>query len=160
VNRLCLRELKVSVDLGGLCRKFAFLRQNPKVWSWKINGLRASTFLFSVICDRAQESQWPQAPSTGGYPRLDYSRGSASRRYRGSRRGQAAVGSSERPADPPAVYLGGSAYAGKFAQWLQSTLDCTLEIVKHWWTGIRGVWVAPGQEAPTIPSGFHVLPRR
>ena len=23
-----------------------------------------------------------------------------------------------------------------------------------------GVWVAPGQEPPTIPSGFHVLPKR
>jgi putative transposase len=28
------------------------------------------------------------------------------------------------------------------------------------WTGLRWVWVAPGQEPPTIPSGFHVLPRR
>jgi putative transposase len=32
-------------------------------------------------------------------------------------------------------------------------------IVKHWWTGIRSVWVAPGQEPPTIPSGYHILPR-
>ena len=39
-------------------------------------------------------------------------------------------------------------------------LGCTLEIVKHWWTGVRWVWVGPGQEPPTIPSGFHVLPRR
>jgi hypothetical protein len=37
----------------GLCRKVAFWRQNPKMGYWKINGLRASTFLFSVICDRA-----------------------------------------------------------------------------------------------------------
>jgi putative transposase len=28
------------------------------------------------------------------------------------------------------------------------------------WTGLPWVWVAPGQEPPTIPSGFHVLPRR
>lgn len=35
-----------------------------------------------------------------------------------------------------------------------------VEIVKHWWTGIKGVWVGPGQEPPTIPSGFHVLPKR
>jgi putative transposase len=53
-----------------------------------------------------------------------------------------------------------SAYAGKCAEWVQATLGWTLEIVKHWWTGLRWVWVAPGQEPPTIPSGFHVLPRR
>ena len=36
----------------GLCRKVGFWRQNPKIGSWKINHLRVSTFLFSVICDR------------------------------------------------------------------------------------------------------------
>ena len=35
-----------------------------------------------------------------------------------------------------------------------------MEIVKHWWTGLRWVWVAPGQEPPTIPRGCHILPRR
>jgi hypothetical protein len=39
--------------LFGLCRKVAFWRQNPKMGSRKINDLGASTFLFSVICDRA-----------------------------------------------------------------------------------------------------------
>ena len=53
-----------------------------------------------------------------------------------------------------------SAYAGKCAEWVQSTLGWTLEIVKHWWTGVRWVWVGPGQEPPTIPRGFQVLPRR
>jgi putative transposase len=53
-----------------------------------------------------------------------------------------------------------SAYSGKAREWIQSTLGCTLEIVKHWWMGVRWVWVGPGQEPPTIPSGFHVLPRR
>jgi putative transposase len=53
-----------------------------------------------------------------------------------------------------------SAYTGKLAEWVESTLGCTLEIVKHWWTGVRWVWVGPGQGPPTIPSGFHVLPRR
>src|SRR5919109_1410005 len=53
-----------------------------------------------------------------------------------------------------------SAYSGKAREWIESTLGCTLEIVKHWWTGVRWVWVAPGQESPTLPSGFHVLPRR
>jgi transposase len=53
-----------------------------------------------------------------------------------------------------------SAYSGKIRAWIQATLGCTVEIVKHWWTGVRWVWVGPGQEPPTIPSGFHVLPRR
>jgi putative transposase len=53
-----------------------------------------------------------------------------------------------------------SAYSGKIREWIQATLGCTVEIVKHWWTGVRWVWVGPGQEPPTIPSGFHVLPRR
>jgi hypothetical protein len=34
------------------CRKWAYLRQNPKTGSWKDNGLQLSTVLFSVICDR------------------------------------------------------------------------------------------------------------
>lgn len=25
---------------------------------------------------------------------------------------------------------------------------------------MRGLWLAPGQEPPEIPAGFHVLPRR
>lgn len=53
-----------------------------------------------------------------------------------------------------------SAYTGQVREWIQATLGCTVEIVKHWWTGLRWVWVAPGQEPPTLPSGFHVLPRR
>jgi len=36
-----------------LCRKVGFWRENPKIGSRKINGLRVSTFLFSVVCDRA-----------------------------------------------------------------------------------------------------------
>src|SRR5262245_26716287 len=39
-----------------LCRKVAFWRQNPKMGYRKINDLRASTFLFSVICDRAEKT--------------------------------------------------------------------------------------------------------
>jgi putative transposase len=53
-----------------------------------------------------------------------------------------------------------SAYTGQVREWIQATLGCTVEIVKHWWTGLRWVWVAPGQEPPTLPSGVHVLPRR
>jgi NAD(P)-dependent dehydrogenase (short-subunit alcohol dehydrogenase family) len=39
-----------------LCSKVAFWKQNPKMGSHKINDLGASTFLFSVICDRAAMS--------------------------------------------------------------------------------------------------------
>jgi len=41
----------------GFCRKVAFLRTNVKIVCRKINDLRASTFLFSVICDRTSLSQ-------------------------------------------------------------------------------------------------------
>lgn len=44
--------------------------------------------------------------------------------------------------------------------WAKETLGWTIEIVKHWWTGVQGFWCAPGQEPPQIPTGFHVLPRR
>jgi ethanolamine ammonia-lyase large subunit len=36
-----------------LCRKVGFWRPNPKIGYQKINDLQVSTFLFSVICDRA-----------------------------------------------------------------------------------------------------------
>lgn len=48
------------------------------------------------------------------------------------------------------------AYRG-LGEWLRSTLDWELEVVKHWWTG--GVWVLEGQEPPPRPAGFQVLPR-
>ena len=44
--------------------------------------------------------------------------------------------------------------------WAKDRLGWTIEVVKHWWTGIQGFWLAPGQEPPEIPKGFHVLPRR
>ncbi len=53
-----------------------------------------------------------------------------------------------------------SAYQGKFEEWVKATFGWSVEVVKHWWTGVRSVWVAPGQEPPTLPSGFHVLPHR
>jgi transposase len=54
-----------------------------------------------------------------------------------------------------------SAYNGRFRTWASEHLvDWDVEIVKHWWTGIKGVWAGPDQEPPTIPSGFHVLPKR
>ena len=52
-----------------------------------------------------------------------------------------------------------SAYQGLQA-WLAATLGWRLRISKHWWTGLRGVWVAPGQQPPEVPSGLHVLKRR
>lgn len=54
-------------------------------------------------------------------------------------------------------------YTGKFETWVQETLNVRLEIVKHPWTGLRGVWVPEGIEIDwdTVkPKGFHVLPKR
>jgi putative transposase len=52
-----------------------------------------------------------------------------------------------------------SAYQGLKA-WLAMALGWALTISKHWWTGLQGVWLAPGQQPPEIPRGFHVLKRR
>ncbi len=57
-----------------------------------------------------------------------------------------------------------SGYAGDpFKRWVQDHLSVRLEIVKHAWTGIRGVWVPEGVNVDwdkIIPKGFHVLPKR
>src|SRR5215471_8293157 len=37
------------------------IRANPEIGSWKVNDLRVSTFLFSVICDRAIRRAWTGA---------------------------------------------------------------------------------------------------
>ncbi len=52
----------------------------------------------------------------------------------------------------PAIALmwADSAYQG-LKSWLATTLGWALTVTKHWWTGARGFWVAPGQEPPTIP---------
>jgi putative transposase len=39
-----------------------------------------------------------------------------------------------------------SAYGGQAREWIESTLGGTVEIVKPWRTGVRWVWVGPGQE--------------
>ncbi len=44
--------------------------------------------------------------------------------------------------------------------WLALTLGWALVGTKPWWTGLHGVWSAPGQQPPAIPRGFHVLLRR
>ncbi len=48
-------------------------------------------------------------------------------------------------------------YRGRFVRWATETLGWEVEVVKHWWQAIRGVWVGPGQEVPTYPAGFQVL---
>lgn len=54
-----------------------------------------------------------------------------------------------------------SGYNGRFRTWAAEHLaDWDVEIVKHWWAGIKGVWVGPNQQPSTIPSGFHILPKR
>ena len=61
----------------------------------------------------------------------------------------------------PAIQLmwADTAYRG-LKEWLAERLGWTLVITTHWWTGVSGFWVGPGQEPPQIPAGFHVLPRR
>ena len=44
------------MDGKRFCRKVALLRPNEKIPCRKINDLRVSTFLFSVICDRTAMS--------------------------------------------------------------------------------------------------------
>jgi putative transposase len=55
-------------------------------------------------------------------------------------------------------------YNGKpFQEWIKEHLGLRLEVVKHRWTGVRGVWAPEGAviDWDTImPKGFHVLPRR
>ena len=48
-------QSKANQWIHGLCRKVGFWRPNPKIGYQKINDLRVSTFLFSVICDRAHQ---------------------------------------------------------------------------------------------------------
>jgi putative transposase len=48
-------------------------------------------------------------------------------------------------------------YRGGFVDWVRSTLDWSVDVVKHWWTGVSTVWVFPGQEPPEKPTGFQVL---
>ena len=57
-----------------------------------------------------------------------------------------------------------SGYTGNpFKQWVKEHLGVGLQIVKHAWTGIRGVWVPEGTKVgwdAIIPKGFRVLPKR
>lgn len=54
-----------------------------------------------------------------------------------------------------------SGYNGRFRTWATEHLsDWDVEIGTHWWTGIKGILVAPDVEPLPIPSGFHVLPKR
>lgn len=57
-----------------------------------------------------------------------------------------------------------SGYAGNpFKQWVKEHLGIGLQIVKHAWTGMRGVWAPEGTEIDwdkVKPKGFHALPKR
>lgn len=48
-------------------------------------------------------------------------------------------------------------YRGRFVDWVKTTLGWSVEVVKHWWTGVAAVWVFPGQEPPEKPTGFQLL---
>jgi putative transposase len=50
-----------------------------------------------------------------------------------------------------------------FPKWVKATFGWEVEIVKHPWTGMHGVWVPEGMEIDwekIRPRGFHVLPHR
>jgi putative transposase len=57
-----------------------------------------------------------------------------------------------------------SAYEkGGFVEWVKAQLGWTVEIVKHPWSGLRGVWAPEGAVIDweqIRPRGFHVLKRR
>ena len=48
-------------------------------------------------------------------------------------------------------------YRGRFVAWVRSTRDWSVDVLKHWWTGVAKVWVFPGQEPPEKPTGFQLL---
>ncbi len=48
-------------------------------------------------------------------------------------------------------------YRGRFVQWVKATLPWSVEVSRHWWQGIKGVWVPKDQEPPSYPAGFQVL---
>ena len=62
------------------------------------------------------------------------------------------------------VIWGDSGYAGEpFERWVKDHLSVRFEIVKHPWTGLRGVWAPEGVTIDwdkIMPKGFHVLKRR
>jgi putative transposase len=62
------------------------------------------------------------------------------------------------------VIWGDSGYAGEpFERWVKQHLGVRFEIVKHPWTGMRGVWAPEGVTIDwdtIMPKGFHVLKRR
>lgn len=51
-------------------------------------------------------------------------------------------------------------YRGRLVTWVEETLHGRVEVVQHAWTGVRGVWVAPGADPPEKPIGFRLLKRR
>jgi putative transposase len=55
------------------------------------------------------------------------------------------------------------ASTGKGREWIKEPMGWEVEIVRHPWSGLRGVW-APKDAVinwdEIIPPGFHVLPRR
>jgi transposase len=57
-----------------------------------------------------------------------------------------------------------SGYDGNpFKEWITEHLGVRLEVVKHLWTGLRGVWAPKDAQVDwdkIKPKGFHVLPKR
>lgn len=51
-------------------------------------------------------------------------------------------------------------YKRRFGAWVERHLGWRVDVVQHPEAGGRYVWVGPGQEPPTVPTGFRVLKRR
>ena len=51
-------------------------------------------------------------------------------------------------------------YKRRFGEWVERQLGWQVAVVQHPEAGVRVVWVAPGQDPPTLPTGFRVLKRR
>jgi transposase len=129
---------------------------------------------------RRQESVRPQAPRPRGHSEIarrfaregnllkarvhpadirDPLGGSEAASLRESRRGAELLLAGLGAQFPHIALLWADSACQGLKAWLAATLGWALTISKHWWTGLRGVWVAPGQQPPEIPRGFHVLKR-
>jgi transposase len=49
-------------------------------------------------------------------------------------------------------------YRGRFVDWVETTLTWSVEVVQHWWSGVRAVWVAEGAEPRRFLPGSTCCP--
>jgi putative transposase len=49
-------------------------------------------------------------------------------------------------------------YRGRFVDWVETTLTWSVEVVQHWWTRLRAVWVAEGTSPRRFLPGSTCCP--